>query len=65
MLAYRLGNPGFEIKLIDFFASNVIKTPCIAHECIRLLFIYCLETNLAKNACLHIHFYSLAEVVSH
>ena len=32
--ACRLGHPDFEIKFIDFFASNVIKTQFITQECI-------------------------------
>ena len=32
--AFRLGHPDFEIKITDFFASNVITTAFIAEKCI-------------------------------
>ena len=37
--ACRIGHPNFEIKLIDFFASNVIRTAIIVQECV-LIIIY-------------------------
>ena len=32
--ACRLGHPHYEIKFIDFFASDLIKTAFIAQKCI-------------------------------
>ena len=49
--ACRIGHPDFEIKFIDLFASNVIKTANIGQKCI-LIIIYTLLRSISHKYCM-------------
>ena len=49
--SFRLGHPNFEIKLTDFFATNVSKTAFIAQMYLIIIFIIYLQLIRPRTVC--------------